>query len=191
MMSGFGWAPERELPIDAVTQKRPECYESQQVRIWCGLIQWSLQPKSVVIYDPDYIQVLTGTVFGGVEPERLKELQASFEAAFHRYERHIFPIRSWKNESVEHWTLLVLEATAKKIRYYETLEHIKEANFEMAETILKIVGFEAKVTRVSKLRQVEVECGEALCHYTELDVREATKEGWGQFKDSLRSAAGR
>ena len=26
MMSGFGWAPEREEPIDVVTQKSPECY---------------------------------------------------------------------------------------------------------------------------------------------------------------------
>jgi hypothetical protein len=189
MMAGFGWAPEREEDIDSVTQKSPECFENQQVKIWCGLIQWSLLPKSVVIYDPDYIQVLTGTVHGGVEPERLKELGANFKAAFHRYERHIFPISSWKNESVEHWALLVLETTTKKVMYYETLEKMKEANFEAAARIHEIAGFEGEVERVNKVRQVEVECGEALFHYAELELRDATEEGWGQFMDSLRSAA--
>ena len=70
MMSGYGWAPEREEPIDSVTQKSPECFESQQVKIWCGLTQWSIQPKSVVVYDPDYVQVLTNTAHGAVEPDR-------------------------------------------------------------------------------------------------------------------------
>ena len=96
MMSGFGWDPEREEPIDSVTAKEPECFENQQVKIWCGYIQWSLGAKSAVVYNPDYTQVLSGTVHGGVEPERLKSIQASFRAHLDRYERHIFPISSWK-----------------------------------------------------------------------------------------------
>ena len=121
MMSGFGWEPEREEQIDSVTAKEPKCFENQQVKIWRGFIQWSLGAKSVVVYDPDYTQVLSGTVHGGVEPERLKSIQASFGAHLDRYERHIFPICSWSANSTEHWTLLISDLRTKEAMYYETL----------------------------------------------------------------------
>jgi len=182
MLSGYGWAPERGEPIGSVTQKNPECFESQQVKIWCGLTQWSIQPKSVVVYDPDYVQVLTNTAHGAVEPERLEAIQANFKAAFPRTERHIFPISSWKHESVEHWTLLVLEAKTKMVRYYETLDKQKKANFEAAAVILQILEFEGKLGRANQVRQLAVECGEAICHYVELEVRQAAAEGWGSVR---------
>ena len=68
MMSGFCWAPEWEEPIAPVTLKKPECFENQQVKIWCGLCQWSIEAESAVIYDPE-------AVHGGLEPERLKKSQ--------------------------------------------------------------------------------------------------------------------
>ena len=58
LMSGFRWNPEREEPIDSVTQKAPKCFESQQIKIWNGLVQWSFEADSMALYDPDYVQVL-------------------------------------------------------------------------------------------------------------------------------------
>ena len=183
MMSGFGWEPEREEQIDSVTAKEPKCFENQQVKIWCGFIQWSLGAKSVVVYDPDYTQVLSGTVHGGVEPERLKSIQASFRAHLDRYERHIFPICSWSANSIEHWTLLVLDLRTKEVRYYETLEEMKKGTFEAASRIHKLVADRVdELKRVNHLRQLGVECGEALCHYVELEVRQAIGEGWGSVR---------
>ena len=37
LMSGFGWDPEREPPLDSVSQKQPECFESQQIKVWKGV----------------------------------------------------------------------------------------------------------------------------------------------------------
>ena len=115
--------------------------------------------------------MLAGTVHGGVESERLKEIQADFEAPFHCYERHICPISSWVNEAVEHWTLLVLETTTKKVRCYEAVEKLKGRNFDAAGRIREIAGFEGKVERVNKVKQEGVEFGESLCHYAELELR--------------------
>ena len=41
----------------------------------------------------------------------------------------------------------------------------------MAERVVKLVGFDAKVTRVNKLRQLGLKCGGAMCHYVELELR--------------------
>ena len=105
--------------------------------------------------------------------------RANFKAAFHRYEPHIFPISSWENESVEHWVLLVLDAKTKNVKNYEILEKMRETNYEAAERIHEIAGFEWKVERVNKVRQVGVACGEGVCNYAEYELREATGEGWG------------
>ena len=63
-------------------------------------------------------------------------------------------------------------------------------NIEMTERVVKLVGFDAEVTRANKLRQVGVKCGEVVCHCAELEVREARQVGCGSahLKDSLRSA---
>ena len=68
-------------------------------------------------YDPGHVQVRTGSSHGDVAQERLKKIQASVAASFHRYEHYLFPVISWKNDPAEHWALLVLEASMNKIRY--------------------------------------------------------------------------
>ena len=57
---------------------------------------------------------------------------------------------------------------------------MKEANFEMAERAVKIVGFDAESSRVNKLRQLGVERGQAVCHRAEVERGEARKDGCGQ-----------
>ena len=47
---------------------------------------------------------------------------------------------------------------------------------------------EVKLERVNLVRQLGVECGEAVIHYVELEVRQAMGEGWGQSQDSLWTA---
>jgi len=179
MLSGFGWDPEREETVGSVTAKEPKCFESQQVKIWFGLLEWTFEAESVAMYDPDYVQVLTDSANDKIEPELLKGIQDNFKAAFSRAKVHLFPICSWALESVEHWTYLALESETKEVRYYETLDLMKGKNFEMAEKILWIAGFEGVVERVNEVRQEDEECGEALCHYAEQEVRHAAGEGWG------------
>ena len=73
-------------------------------------------------------------------------------------------------------------------RYYETLNELKKGNAEAAAILLKVCGFEeVKLERVNLVRQLGEECGEAVIHYVELEVRQAMGEGWG----SLWTAAGR
>ena len=86
--------------------------------------------------------------------------------------RHIFPTSSWSGQSVEHWTLLVIRG--KVFRYYERLSELKKGNAEAAAILLKVCGFEeVKLERVNLVRQLGVECGEAVIHYVEREVRQA------------------
>ena len=113
---------------------------------------------------------------------------------------HIFPSSSWSGQSIEHWALLIIPG--KVFRYYETLNELKKGNAEAAAIFLKVCGFEeVKLERVNLARQLEVECGEAVIHYVELEARQAMGEGWGsvpgftldrrrEMKNKLGSATG-
>ena len=63
------------------------------------------------------------------------------------------------------------------------MKNVKARNSDAALRIHGIAGFEGKVGRVKKVRQGGVECGEALCHYAELELREGTGEGWGSVQE--------
>ena len=186
MMSGFGWDTEREETIGSVTNSKPKLFEKQQLSIYAALIQWTLSNKHVMIYNADYIQVLSGSTHFEVEADVLERVRSAFRAALHRYERHIFPLSSVTDASTEHWTVLVIESVAQLVRYYESLEEMKHANVAMAKGILEILGLTVPLERTNTFRQVEEECGEIACHYIELECRHAAGEGWGSVEGFTR-----
>ena len=85
--------------------------------------------------------------------------------------------------SLGRFLTLIVKKKKRAVMYYETLDAMEKGTFEAATRSHKLVADRVdELKRVTRRRHLEVEGDEALCHYVELEVRQAIGEGWGSVR---------
>ena len=153
--------------------------EGCHIQLWLLLLE-QVFPK-LMSYSPELLHIFFSE---SVEDECARnKVQSEIRNSILESGRHLFPVHC--PQSAEHpdghWTLLSLERKENEVsvRYYETLDKVNEVCMSRAKQLLEFFGVEAEVERTNTFRQVADDCVWWVCHYAEVEAREAHCEGLG------------
>ena len=153
--------------------------EGCHIQLWLLLLE-QVFPK-LMSYSPELLHIFFSE---SVEDEYARnKVQSEIRNSILESGRHLFPVHC--PQSAEHpdghWTLLSLERKENEVsvRYYETLDEVNEVCMGRAKQLLERIGVEAEVERTNTFRQVADDCVWWVCHYAEVEAREAHGEGLG------------
>ena len=153
--------------------------EGWHIQLWLILLEQVF--PGLVGYSPDLLHIFFSE---GVEDEIARnKVQTEIRASVLDTGRHLFPLHcpQCAEHPDGHWTLLSLQRKQKEVsvRYYETLDKMNEVCMSRAKLLLEFFGIEAEVERTNTFRQVADDCVWWVCHYAEVEAREAHCEGLG------------
>ena len=101
---------------EAVTIKKPDMFDSEQILLWSVLCQWTFENASVQVYPAELVQVLYQVdKVDCSEEDSTENAKKCLRKYIHpgAHEKHVFPIFSAASEldlgsgGASHWTLLV------------------------------------------------------------------------------------
>ena len=101
---------------EAVTIKKPDMFDSEQILLWSVLCQWTFENASVQVYPAELSQVLYQVdKVGCSEEDSTENAKECLRKYIHSgaHQKHVFPIFSATSEEelgsggASHWTLLV------------------------------------------------------------------------------------
>ncbi len=179
------WRHQESVPIQSVTQKKPQRLEDEQLRLWSVVMTKTFPRHSVEYIDP---QFFTSRLFEETENDELKlNLRKALKKALQAESTSKLFLPIHCPESPEHplghWTFLVIEKHVSAmnvhvIRYYETMDDLNEVCLSRANHILECMGLQP-LERTNAMRQISDECSECVCYYMEGEMRHNGAEGWG------------
>ena len=153
--------------------------EGCHIQLWLLLLE-QVFPK-LMSYSPELLHIFFSE---SVEDEYARnKVQSEIRNSILESGRHLFPVHC--PQSAEHpdghWTLLSLARKENEVsvRYFDGMNEVNEVCMGRAKQLLERIGVEAEVERTNTFRQVADDCGWWVCHYAEVEAREAHGEGLG------------